>query len=325
MYFSIIVPVYNVEKYLAECVDSVLRQTFTDFELILVDDGSKDNSPGICDEYAKKDTRIEVIHQQNGGLSDARNAGTSVAGGKYIIYIDSDDFILTDRFLHDVYDRSVKSSPDIILYKYQKYYDDEKRMEECKFSLDYTEGLADAGELLLETVKHDAYYGMAWIKTIRREIIIANGINFEKGLLGEDMEWYFHLLTVTKSIDAIDASYIAYRQRGGSITSSQKLKNLTDFIYILEKWNSGIEQADITETMKQALRGALAKYYSNLLIVYARLNDKGKKQTIKQIKALHSLLDNSKSKRPETIRKVYKLLGFTGTIMLLKVFDKVKG
>lgn len=95
---SIIVPVYNVEQYLEKCVDSILNQTFKDFELILVDDGSPDNSGAICDQYAEKDSRVRVIHKENGGLSDARNAGIDVAKGKYLGFIDSDDYIAEDMY-----------------------------------------------------------------------------------------------------------------------------------------------------------------------------------------------------------------------------------
>jgi len=93
---SVIVPVYKVEKYIHRCVDSILGQTFTDFELILVDDGSPDNCPAICDEYAAKDGRVRVVHKQNGGLSSARNAGLEIANGKYILFCDSDDYVSTD-------------------------------------------------------------------------------------------------------------------------------------------------------------------------------------------------------------------------------------
>jgi len=90
---SIIVPVYKVEPYLRRCIDSILAQTFLDFELILVDDGSPDNCPGICDEYAEKDSRIKVIHQTNGGLSSARNRGIAAAEGEYLLFCDSDDYV----------------------------------------------------------------------------------------------------------------------------------------------------------------------------------------------------------------------------------------
>lgn len=115
MFFSIIVPVYDVEKYLRECVDSILKQNFCDFELILVNDGSKDGSPQICDEYAKNDTRVTVLHQNNLGQSAARNNGVKISKGKYIIFLDSDDFIEKDNFLQDIYDKA-KMGVDIVIY-----------------------------------------------------------------------------------------------------------------------------------------------------------------------------------------------------------------
>ena len=103
MIFSIIIPVYNVEKYLSQCLDSILNQDFTDFELILVDDGSTDRSGEICDQYKSKDSRVNVIHQENSGQATARNAGTKASKGEYIIYIDSDDFIISNDFLSELY------------------------------------------------------------------------------------------------------------------------------------------------------------------------------------------------------------------------------
>ena len=96
MFFSVIVPVYNVEKYLSDCIESVLTQTFSDFELILVDDGSLDSCPVICDDYKEKDNRIKVIHKSNGGLASARRAGIKVAEGDYVFNLDSDDLIVND-------------------------------------------------------------------------------------------------------------------------------------------------------------------------------------------------------------------------------------
>ena len=109
---SIIVPVYKVEKYLKKCVDSILAQTFTDFELILVDDGSPDDSGKICEEYAEKDARVRVLHKENGGLSSARNAGIEVAKGKYLGFIDSDDYIAEDMY-ELLYNTIIKEDADL--------------------------------------------------------------------------------------------------------------------------------------------------------------------------------------------------------------------
>lgn len=324
MRFSVILPIYKVEKYLAECVDSILNQSFSDYEVILVDDGSPDNSGAMCDEYAKKDARIKVIHKKNGGLSDARNAGFEIACGEYVVFIDSDDYVTDKDFLKKISAKIDERGSDIVLYKYSKLYEETKKMDAPAFSLDFVNGTTDSDELLYELVKRDAYYGMAWIKAFKRDVALKGGVSFEKGLLGEDMDWYFNLLLHSGSISAIDESFIAYRQREGSITSTHKIKNLTDFIYILEKWYGIIKATDMTDTKRNALLGALAKYYSNLLIVYMRLKDKKKRKYKKRVKALSVLLNYSISSRPMQIKKYYKILGLSGTVTLLKIYDKVR-
>lgn len=122
--FSIIVPVYNVDKYLNRCVDSILNQQFNSYELILVNDGSTDNSGSICDDYALSNDKISVIHKDNGGLSDARNKGMATAKGEYIIFIDSDDYIepeALEKFNHQL----IKSgNPDVMITLMKEIYDD---------------------------------------------------------------------------------------------------------------------------------------------------------------------------------------------------------
>ena len=126
--YSVIVPIYKVEDYLSNCIESILNQSYEDFELLLIDDGSPDNCPNICEEYAKKDKRIRVIHKENGGLVSARNTGIKEAKGKYICYVDGDDTIHKD-LLKDIYDKSIKDgNPDMIIFgivKNFKNYDEE--------------------------------------------------------------------------------------------------------------------------------------------------------------------------------------------------------
>ena len=118
--FSIIIPVYNVERYLNKCIESVVKQTYKNFEIILVDDGSPDSCPRICDEWAKKDDRIVVIHKGNGGLSSARNAGIKRAKGQYIGFIDSDDYWTESNFLEKIKDIVTENSVDVILFEYKE-------------------------------------------------------------------------------------------------------------------------------------------------------------------------------------------------------------
>ena len=139
MTFSIIIPVYKVEKYLNQCVDSVLNQSFKDFELILVDDGSPDNCPRICDDYAKKDARVKVIHQQNGGQACARNTGLSYAVGMYIIFLDSDDYLIDSTALEKINDKTV-AEPDVTLYGYRKLFESDGSFGApvCIYAQDFT-------------------------------------------------------------------------------------------------------------------------------------------------------------------------------------------
>ncbi|MDD3360193.1 MAG: glycosyltransferase [Hespellia sp.] len=323
MLFSIILPVYNVEKYLQECVDSILKQTFVDYEIILVDDGSTDESPQLCDRLAENYECIRVIHKKNGGISDSRNCGTKLALGEYIIYIDSDDFLIKDDFLKKLAEKT-KNKSDLIFYKYQKYYDLIQKFEDCRYA--YFSAMEECvyADQISALVKDDAFYGMAWIKAIRKEIIDNHGIEFEIGLLGEDMDWNYHIIFNSTSIAFIDESFIAYRQREGSITATHKLKNLTDFVYILEKWSKKITNNATDDKLKIALYGSLAKYYCNLLIVYSRLADPEKKKSREKIKQLDWLLKYSMSRRPRMISKIYRIIGFDLTIEALKIMDRIK-
>lgn len=131
---SIIVPVYNVEKYLSRCVDSILAQSFTDFELILVDDGSPDNCPQICDEYAVKDSRIRVIHKKNGGVSAARNSGLEIVQGEYVTFCDSDDYV-TEDWLQKMYETIIKTDADCVGIQYTKVNDNGELLSKSTFKI----------------------------------------------------------------------------------------------------------------------------------------------------------------------------------------------
>ncbi len=322
MKFSIVIPIYKVEKYLRECVDSLLCQSFDDYEIILVDDGSPDDCPKICDDYAKKDSRVRVIHQKNVGQSVARNSGLKIATGDYVVFIDSDDFVLSEDFLIRITEKT-EADPDLIFYKHCRYMDENKTLCDCSYS--YEEALRESSfsGRIRKMVEADAFYGSPWIKAVKRSVLVDNDIQFEAGLLGEDMEWNYHLMMYATSVELIDQPLLAYRQRRGSTTHTLKMKNLTDFIYVLDKWSKPINELEDQE-MKYALLGSLAKYYSNLLVVYMRVNDDKKRQTKKDVKDLSWLLNYGLSKRPKLVSRVYKLFGFDMTILFLNVLDRVR-
>ena len=176
MTISVIVPVYNVEKYLNRCIDSILAQTFTDFELILVDDGSPDNCGKICDEYAAKDSRIHVIHKANGGLSDARNAGIDWAfansNSEWVTFIDSDDWI-PDNYLFELYHACVQNLSQVAICDYVLYSSNTSQIlvsatehETCIMT--NREAIDFYGNLNLE--KANALFRAPWAKLIKTEI-----------------------------------------------------------------------------------------------------------------------------------------------------------
>ncbi len=322
-FFSVVIPVYNVEKYLEECVNSILSQSYGYFEIILVDDGSKDKSPEICDRFSEIDNRVMVIHKTNGGLSDARNVGTARAKGNYIIYVDSDDYISDPFFLQKLNEKAA-TDVDIICYKFKKYFEDTREIVECTFSCPNIEKKNSIADKINEMVRMDAFYCSAWSKAIRLDIIKNNDIQFEKGLLGEDQEWYYHILLNARTITYIDEAVLVYRQRANSITSSWKMKNLTDCIYVVDKWYKQIQKSDLSDDYKKALLNSVAKLYCNLLIAYTRFSDSEKKKYYTKLRKMSGLLDYHINPRVNTFNKIYKLGGFNMLMVGLKIICKLR-
>ncbi len=180
--YSIIVPVYKAEKFISQCVDSVLSQPYLDFELILVDDGSPDNSGKICDEYAKKDERVKVIHKENGGVSAARNAGIDASQGKYIIFLDSDDFI--DKSYFKVIKDSVEYGTELVsfgMFDYIHKTDGGVKIKESPMNKDILARGFDAGVWTHFIV--DSFFPAPWNKVFLASVIKENGIRFKEGIV----------------------------------------------------------------------------------------------------------------------------------------------
>lgn len=322
MKFSIIIPCYKVEKYLSECVDSVLNQTFTDFELILVDDGSPDRVPGMCDEYVKKDARVRVIHQKNAGIACARNAGIAVAKGEYVVCIDSDDYLIDTSSLCKIASKT-KKCPEIVMFGYKKYF-------ECdgSWGADVCANIGDCksvGSIVKTTLLNGSYIATAWTKAVRRDLLVENNIVFRPGMVsGEDVDWYLNVLCYTCKIECLPFVCLAYRQRSDSISHSLKVQSLDDFIWILETWPRRIEDMVIDEELKAAMYNAMAYYLANTFVLFSRYSNYTVKPYKYRLKRMHNLFDYAVTSRALTIKKFYKLLGFSATIRLLRFIDKLK-
>lgn len=307
MLFSIVIPVYNVAPYLRECVDSVLAQEFTDYEIILVDDGSTDNSPNICDEYAETHTQIKVIHKANGGLSDARNFGTKEAQGDYLMFLDSDDFWNGKNILFEIYNIIKENNPDLIIHELSSFYDLEKIIPRKfknegiqKFSLDFKNDLK-------ELVNNDIYYATACNKIIKTSIIKENNIEFSKGKLHEDVAWCADIIPYISSYSLYKKPFYYYRKgREGSLTVQIKPKNIIDLIDIISE----------KENLLSKINGGLSYLSYNYYIYLNNINlleEEQKQKYLKKLIELDYLLDyyprNILSFKGKMRLAFYKLLG----------------
>ncbi len=220
---SVIVPVYNVEKYLPECLDSLINQTLRDIEIICVDDGSKDNSLQILNEYARKDNRIKVIHKENGGLSSARNAGIEIAIGKYLAFVDSDDFVDTNTY-ERTYDEVEKNNADILCFGWKNFPVGHGREDCCPKNKVYHDWF---------TAKRTRESIHAWNKLYKSSFIKDNNLRFnEKSKCTEDECFNLCAYPLAKTIVHISDKLYNYRYREGSLVFTNVKKRLEDYVYI---------------------------------------------------------------------------------------------
>ncbi len=246
MFFSIVVPVYKVEKYLANCIESVLNQTFSDFELILVNDGSPDRCPEICDNYKEKDKRVKVVHKTNGGLASARKAGIREAAGEYILNLDSDDLIENDT-LECAYKIIKDTNCEVVSFSY-KWVNGGHTVNVTTDGLD--EGLYTKNEiekyiyprlLMDENMNHISYYLSG--KVLKRELIlpVQLGVN-ERLSLGEDLYCTFSLYLRVKSVYISKKEAYLYTVRNDSISKEFN----SNQIYLVEDVINEISKNDVS-------------------------------------------------------------------------------
>ena len=217
---SVVIPVYNVEKYLAECVDSVLGQTYQDYEIILVDDGATDSSGAMCDEYAQKDARIRVIHQPNGGLSAARNAGLSAASGEYIYFLDSDDYI-EPTTLVDLVSVAEQEQADMVFFDGYVFFDE---CEEDDTVSRYVRKEAYATQngltMLQKLLLNEEYRTPVQFLFLRKDFLDAHGLRFLEGIIHEDELFTFLVYNADGRVAHCHKQLYARRIRPASIMTS---------------------------------------------------------------------------------------------------------
>lgn len=291
---SIIVPIYKVENRLEYCIKSILNQTFNNFEIILVDDGSPDNCGRICDEYEKKDKRIKVVHKENGGLSDARNTGIDIAKGQYIGFVDSDD-IIHPRMYEILFKCINKSNSDIVQCKFKRF----NNLDEIKYDLDnYYEVFEeyDNKRAIIDMIDNNKINVNSWNKLYKYQLF--ETLRFPKGKIHEDEFLTYKLLYNSKKIAYIDEElYYYYQNDNGIMNGSNILKRLDRIQALEERSKFFLENGDndLYNKSNSALFFALNKVY----FIFKRNNKlKKDKENIKKlkikIKKVSMLLENNK-------------------------------
>lgn len=258
---SVIVPVYRVEKYLPACIDSILNQTFTDFELILVDDGSPDRCPEICDETAKRDARVRVIHQANAGLSAARNAGIEAAHGAWLSFVDSDDYI-APQFYEKLYQTAQRTDADCVMCSVQNVDESGKSIDSALMRV--ADEVKTGQEVLQKIGRDDVTpYLTAWNKLYRRKLF--NTLRYPAGRQNEDVFVFAELFCQVQRAVCVAEPLYFYRKRIGSIMNSVvTLRNLDEmwaYVNCFEHLQQDDEESTLKETEKRVFAKLTGVYY----------------------------------------------------------------
>lgn len=332
--FSVIVPIYKVEKYLKKCIESILNQSYKNFELILVDDGSPDNCPHICDNFAKKDNRIMVIHKENEGLVAARNTGLKHATGEYICYVDGDDWI-NKSLLETVRNKAInKYNPDMVIYNAVRVFED--KTEDIPKGLD--EGIYYKNELQEKVYPYMMYdnrkefctgliFPVAWNKIYKSELIKKHFCKDTRIKMGEDNAFVFECLYYSESIYFCDDILYYYNQlNSGSMTNSYDEKRFDNNKILIDYMESNLK--DKNEVLNNQLNAF--KVYWLIMAIFHEIkcnrpffkSIKHIKQSIKQNKTLNDISLNSIPFKAKIFVILLKLRLYSLTLLLSKIVNR---
>lgn len=325
MFLSVIIPIYNVEDYLRACIESVLNQTFTDYEVLLVDDGSPDGCATICDEYASKYANVHAFHKENGGLSDARNFGLERAKGDWVLFLDSDDYYGKPDFFQKIKDIADEKDCTVINYLARMLlYNDESVVlsEKPLYDIKKLEAIKDNAKLLSTLIETDLLNISACYKAVKRSFLLENELWFKKGLVSEDVDWSLRMYTSDFKMAFLNYHvYYCRRQRPNSITSGIKAKNLYDLCSIVDSFAESFKNSN--NPCENVLLNYVAYQYTVLCGLIARISDKKVRREItKKIKKSSWLFKYNLSGKVKMASKCYKIFGGALTIKILGFYIK---
>lgn len=322
MFFSIIVPVYNVEDYLDECVKSILAQTYRDFEVILVDDGSPDRCPQICDIFKEMDTRVKVIHKENGGLSSARNAGLNEINGEYVVFVDSDDVIAKDALEH--MRAALHQSPDVLITEYHS---------SPKCSLDNAPStLFDmpSSNKKVDVISYVFYEKKnTWASVqyiINKNLIEKHHLRFEEGYYHEDVSWTGRVFLKAKTFNYDNKVwYIRRPDRTDSITNVVKPKRTVDTIELVSKQIHSSEYEQLTDAERKVMFNQYVRAVFSSLIHYGEYERADQLRIATMTKENIDIFDYALAKKHKAFVKLMKVVGVDCSLKLYCALFRGKG
>lgn len=269
---SIIVPIYNVEKYLPRCIESILNQTFREFELILINDGSTDNCKEICEKYKRMDSRIIVANKKNGGLSSARNLGIDISKGDYIGFVDSDDFI--DVHMYEILLNTINAyDSDIVICDYYKVNEyDIKKYEKMKSNnKDIKVENINNIDAIERIITRDIKIVVAWNKIYKRRLF--ENLRYNEGMIYEDEFLAHRILYRCNKVSIINSSLYYYVQRKGSIVNSTFSSKKFDKVYAIKDRVDFLKDKGIVNLIDKAEKSFIDYFVWNYFVGYQRLEN----------------------------------------------------
>lgn len=320
---SVIVPVYNVEKWLNMCIDSILAQSYKNLETILVNDGSTDKSKDICDSYSKKDNRVRVLNIKNSGQSVARNIGLKEAKGDYILFIDSDDYISDKAIIEKFINILDSNNYDFIYTSYCRFEDgnEDKITEILPINLTNDEIKNKEGkDILVDLLNKNSFHHAPYLKVCRKEFILNNKLFFREGYYHEDAEWTFKVFYYAKKIFIYDKPWYMRRMRENSTITSRNesaiCKKLCDRLIIADDLIKFFEKENASKVIIDDL---VRMYWGDLMITRGVKEKDNIKKCTKVIASTKNVLNKSSVKKYLIGNKLIKYLGAKNFINLLKI------
>lgn len=322
MKVSIIVPIYNVETYLEKCIDSIIMQTYSNIEILLINDGSTDKSYDICQKFSKQDNRIKVINLSNSGVSNARNEGLSNVTGDYIMFVDGDDFIAYDALENIVNIIESSSWPDIIVGKAIHYYSDlEMDYEKTHINTEEVNELSGIQRFLFIQDREMFPMWAVWRYVIKKDVISNNDLKFTKGIIsGEDLEFIIKVFRYVDKVEKNSTHYYYYRtSRSDSVMNTISFKKCISELMIINKLYN-----EMAENKNENIGGLF--HWLGLMIINQiknlnRLNKVDGDKIISEIKKIEIILKYVKGINNRILVSTTRILGYRATSIIYQKYS----